>query len=491
MTMTASKSTPARLNARPPTSPPGTAPARFRCGFFGAIAAIALLAPAATASAAPRAAKGPYVTAVTDRDATIRFELDTAAPAAVDLTATDAPDAGPGKALHAESREPSTLHEVHLSGLHAATRYAYAVRAGGAAVADGRFVTAPSADSGAPLTFLVYGDERTDDTSHASVVRAMLQTPSDFLVNTGDMVPSGGNAPEWQTFFDIERPLLHDRPILVSIGNHELLDDAAATNFARYFGFEDGSGPPRPYGTARMGSARFFFLNGLDDWANGPERRWLERALTDADGEAGVVWRFAVVHEGPWSAGPHGANRGMVDARVPELLAAHKVDLVFSGHDHIYERGDAGILKYVISGGGGAPLYRDIHPVASTRKVEATHHYVAIGTRGDALSLVAYRADGSVLDRCGFAKGGPWDCDASRTGAPPTGASPTGEVHPPDPGGSAQSTKASLASPAQAADAGTRACGCGAVGHGSSGLVPSAGVAALAGLLLIRGRRRR
>ena len=43
------------------------------------------------------------------------------------------------------------------------------------------------------------------------------------------------------------------------------------------------------------------------------------------------------------------------------LLAAAKVDVLFCGHDHLYERGmgvtPSGKLTYVITGGGGAPLY--------------------------------------------------------------------------------------------------------------------------------------
>ena len=34
-----------------------------------------------------------------------------------------------------------------------------------------------------------------------------------------------------------------------------------------------------------------------------------------------------------------------------------RVSFVFSGHDHLYQRGEVDGLKYVVSGGGGAPLY--------------------------------------------------------------------------------------------------------------------------------------
>jgi hypothetical protein len=376
--------------------------------------------------AAQSARKGPYVTALSDSEATVRFELETAAPATVDVSVQgDARDASAVRPSHFESREVSATHRVRVTELQPATAYAFVVRAGGAIVGDGRIVTAPRSDANAPLTFLVYGDDRTDDGAHASVVRAMTAVPSDILVNTGDMVQDGASAANWQTFFDIEKPLLRERPLLAAIGNHELYDDASGTNFARYFGFFDDGGVGRPYGTARVGNARFFFLNGMDDWLSGDERHWLQRELSSADGEAGLAWRFVVTHQGPWSAGPHGPNRQLIEAGVPQLLAAHKVDLLFAGHDHIYERGDGGSVKYIISGGGGAPLYRDLHQTPTTRKVEATHHFVEVSTLGDALRIVARRDDGSVIERCGFTRGGPWDCDGRSAPVAPAPASPS------------------------------------------------------------------
>jgi hypothetical protein len=386
-------------------------------------AGAATLAFASPLHAAQSAQKGPYVTALSDRDATVRFELQTPAPATIEVTAPTSADASKGRPSRYESPEASAFHRVLVTGLEPATPYSFVVRAGGAVVGEGRFVTAPRFDSSAPLTFLVYGDDRSDDAAHASVAHAMMAVPADFLVNTGDMVADGASASNWQTFFDIEKPLLRDHALLPAIGNHELYDDASGTNFARYFGFLDDSGVTRPYGTVRFGNARFFFLNGMDNWSSGEERQWLQRELSKADGEAGLTWRFAVVHQGPWSSGPHGPNTKLIEAGVPQLLAAHKVDLLFAGHDHLYERGDARILKYIVSGGGGAPLYRDFHRAPGTRKVEATHHFVEVSTRGDAMQIVARRDDGSVLDRCGFTQGGPWDCDAPSAPTPSASAS--------------------------------------------------------------------
>ncbi len=311
----------------------------------------------------------------------------------------------------------------------------------------------------------------------------MAQVPSDFLVQTGDMVADGGSAKNWQTFFDIERSLLRERPLLAAIGNHELYDDAAGGNFARYFGFSDATGSTRPYGTVRIGNARFCFLNGMHGWDSGEERQWLERELARADGEAGLVWRFAVVHQSPWSAGPHGPNAQLVEARVPELLASHKLDLLFAGHDHLYERGDAGPFKYLLSGGGGAPLYRDFRPTATARKVEAAHHFVEVRTTADAVRIVARRSDGSVLDRCGFVQGGPWDCDSPPAGQPAADASPVVA------GGRESSPSPGVPRASDADGPATTRCLCDAPGSAAGRGVSVAAVAILVGLSGLFARR--
>jgi hypothetical protein len=386
------------------------------------VPALVMLLADVRADATAALAKGPYVTAVAETTATVRAELSSAAPVTLEVVREDAgasPDVGGGGDAGAARRfasKSAAMQVIHCDGLTPGTRYAYSLLVVGSPAGRGHFITAPAPSSSAPQTFLVYGDDRTDDDAHAAVVRAMSAVPAEFLVNTGDMVADGGSAANWATFFTIEHDLLRERPLFAAIGNHELYDDTAGAAFARYFGFEGPDGM-HPYGTVRLGAVRLFFLNGMNDFAGGPEREWLERALATADAEPGVAWRIAVVHQGPWSSGPHGPNTRLVGAQVPQLLAAHHVDLVLSGHDHLYERGDAGALKYIVSGGGGAPVYRDIHPTGTTRKVEPVHHFVEVTTTPEALRIVAHRADGSILERCGFTRGGPWDCDAASSAA--------------------------------------------------------------------------
>jgi len=232
-------------------------------------------------------------------------------------------------------------------------------------------------------------------------------------------------------------------------------------------GFRDQSGINRPYGTTRLGNTRFLFLNGMHDWSAGDEREWLERTLERSDAEADLVWRIAVVHHGPWSLGPHGANARLIAAGVPALLAAHKVDLLLSGHDHIYQRGNAGPLKYIVSGGGGAPLYGIEGTDPTERKAESTYHFVAVAVTEERIRTLAMRVDGTIIESCGFESRGAWECS-------------------PD----VSMVAHSAAGPARSAPArSTSHCGCAVLGGWRIDAVVALGASALVGVTA-RHRRR-
>jgi hypothetical protein len=399
---------------------------------------VAALMTGGVASAAGPITKGPWMQHVTPTSAVVLVEVDPPAPVTIEVgmgTAVGSTDAGAGSVI--ESREVRQLHSILVKGLEPATRYPFTVRASGAA-RYGAITTAPREESGDPFRFLVYGDNRSDDATHAAVVVSMVSRASSFLINTGDLVERGSSRSEWQSFFDIEAPLTRERPIFSCVGNHELTD-GAGLDYVRYFGpaelpkevvapaaavtgipLHDAGSPKLTLdqlsGTFRWSNARFFMVNGMVPYTTGPTRAWLERALGDSDDEPGLVWRIVVVHHGPWSSGPHGDNKILHEGNIPQLLRAHKVDLVLSGHDHIYERGFADGLAYLVSGGGGSPVYRVKRAEKTSRRYESVHHFVEAFVSPAAIQFVAMRPDGSTIESCALVKGIGWTCDGSAEG---------------------------------------------------------------------------
>jgi hypothetical protein len=415
--------------------------------------------------------KGPFLQALGATGVTIKLEISTPAPARVEIYAAG----GSAAPVAAASSDAAQLfHAVRVDGLLPATAYEYVVSAGGALSGRGRFTTAP--DDARPFRFLAYGDSRNDAQAHAAVVRAMDAVPADFLINTGDLVASGAEESDWRTFFAVEGAMLRDRCVFAAVGNHELSrnDPASGGAFLRYFApREEGHEVARLYGSFRWSNTRFFLLNAMDAWT-GDERAWLRAELDRALVEPGLAHRIAVMHWGPYSAGPHGNNPALASGDVIALMRDRKVDLVLAGHDHVYERGLGGGLKYVITGGAGAPLYAKKRDLRETLVFEPAYHFVDLTVTGDRVDLVARRASGGIIEACGYTGLEPWSCEGTK--APTEAAPPSGK---PDP---------ALAAPAGPVRA-RNGCGCALVGAADERT--GAGVAAPLAIAAAAWRRRR
>jgi len=424
--------------------------------------ALGLTATSARTSAAASFSKGPYLQSLGGSGVTVKVELDAPGPASLEIYA-----AGEGRRItEARSPDAKDFHALRAEGLAPGTSYDYRVLSGDVKSELGHFTTAPSGD--APFRFLIYGDSRSDPDAHAAIVRGLLAAPGEFLINTGDMVLAGKNPSDWAAFFAIEGPLIRDRCVFACVGNHELSrgDPAGEVAFLRYFSGADEHGErTRLYGSFRWSNTRFFLLNAMDTWT-GEERDWLREELDRAAYEPGLVHRVAVLHHGPFSSGPHGGNAALINAGVIPILASGKIDLVLAGHDHVYERGDGEGLKYVITGGAGAPLYEHKLSAPQTIAFESVHHFVEAAIDGPSVKIVARRIDGSVIESCGFRGAGPWHCDAA-----PTPPAPVATSAPKD--ASENPTK--------------RSCGCSVPGDRSAASAP---LTAALGLLALFARRR-
>ena len=431
--------------------------------------ALGLAAASTRARAAAPFSKGPYLQSLGGSGVTVKVELDAPGPASLEIYA-----AGEGRRVaEATSPDAKDFHVLRAEGLLPGTSYDYRVLCGDVKSDLGHFTTAPSGDP--PFRFLISGDSRSDPAAHAAIVRGLLAAPGDFLINTGDMVLAGKDPHDWMSFFAIEDPLIRDRCVFACVGNHELSrgDLAGEVAFLRYFSGADERGErTRLYGSFRWSNTRFFLLNAMDAWT-GEERAWLRDELDRATYEPGLVHRVAVLHHGPFSSGPHGGNAALTREGVVTLLANGKVDLVLAGHDHVYERGDGEGLKYIISGGAGAPLYEHKLSAPQTIAFESVYHFVEAAIDGPSVKIVARRVDGTVIESCGFHGAEPWKCDAAPTPPAPV------------------ATSALKDSTAQPTDQPTkRSCGCSVPGDRSAAPAPLAAALGLLGLLA-RSRRKR
>jgi predicted phosphodiesterase len=378
-----------------------------------------------TAALADGFRKGPYLQNVSTTAITVMFEIEAPTEATVHFGATR--DYGRNAASGRKR-----LHEVRLDGLEPSTLYHYQVEAGGARSADRRFTTA--ATPGESFRFLVYGDNRDGHEAHARVVSAMRAEDADFVVNTGDMVADGGDPRDWQVFFDVERRLLAETTMFPVIGNHEIMGLRGRGLFRRWFSLPEDSLYPEQDYAFTFGSARFFVVTAYEGFP--PEQiDWLRGELDEAEADPALEHRFVFLHHGLYSSGYHGGNLAARSAGLPRVLREGAVDVVFSGHDHDYERGRTSGLNYVVSGGGGAPLYDVDTRRKGAEAFESTHHHVRVDVIGDSIELTAVRPDGSVIEQCGVRRAASpgWRC--TTPAAPPAAQGNRGESVGPGPVG--------------------------------------------------------
>jgi 3',5'-cyclic AMP phosphodiesterase CpdA len=123
---------------------------------------------------------------------------------------------------------------------------------------------------------------------------------------------------------------------------------------------------------------------------------WIEDALAAAKEE----WKIAAFHHPLYSnGGRHGSN---VDIRVvlEPMLTRYGVQVVFTGHDHVYERlkPQKGITHFVI-GSSGQLRKGDLSPSPTTAAgFDQDQAFAVFEIAGDEMAFQAISRTGTVVD---------------------------------------------------------------------------------------------
>src|SRR5579859_3029959 len=143
------------------------------------------------------------------------------------------------------------VYKADLPQLTPSTSYSWQVTSGSDVSDVGSFVTAPTDGSRVPFRFVVYGDNRTNDSDHAKVVAGIQAHSPDFVVNTGDLEDTLTTF-NYVTFFSIEKALLERVGIFPCPGNHDIASI-----------YQSGFGRPNNY-TWRWANAAFVVVSATD-----------------------------------------------------------------------------------------------------------------------------------------------------------------------------------------------------------------------------------
>jgi 3',5'-cyclic AMP phosphodiesterase CpdA len=199
------------------------------------------------------------------------------------------------------------------------------------------------------FVFVVLGDSRDNDRIlKKSLVMAATFNPL-FILHTGDL-SNRGSKKELEHFLEIVQTTIPDIPLFVVAGNHEIVK-GSKNIFKQIIG-------PLDYvlDSAKL-NIRVIVLDNADYILKPQQLDYLRQQLSSKRS-----LNFVTIHIPPktkrWTW--HSFKEGSADFM--QILSDKKVTMAFCGHIHQFDEDEIKGVKYIITGGAGAPLNRWFFP---------------------------------------------------------------------------------------------------------------------------------
>jgi hypothetical protein len=195
------------------------------------------------------------------------------------------------------------------------------------------------------VRFAVIGDMGTGGRRQLETGRMMSTVrqrfPYTFAITVGDNMYGGQDPSDYERKFVLPYKGLLDAGVMFygSLGNH----DRPAQRFFKLLNMNG-----ERYYTFTRGPAQFFAIDST--LMTQEQLRWLERELV----ESRASWKIAYFHHPLYSSGRRHGPELVLRGALEPILAAHGVQVVFTGHEHFYERltMQNGIQHFITGAGG-------------------------------------------------------------------------------------------------------------------------------------------
>ena len=299
-------------------------------------------------------------------------------------------------------------HQSIITRLKPNKTYTYDVLNDGTERGKGSLTTYPRGIE--PFHFAVLGDTRTRHDFHQRIVNKIIDEKPLFVVNTGDLVSRGNSMQDWEHFFRINDELIRNVPYYTVLGNHEQNSENYFNFFSMpgnesYYFFSVGDalfivldmeGPDYDTPAYLGGKNREKFWTGISLEYFEKEKKWLENVLTLND-DAGYIFVFF-----------HPTWYSIKKSRVPEaemrrkywgdIFERHNVTAVLNGHDHYYHHAEHGGTHYIVTAGGGAPLYNTDAIQPETIKYKKIEHFMRVDVGKKSTTMKAIDINGELIE---------------------------------------------------------------------------------------------
>jgi predicted phosphodiesterase len=242
------------------------------------------------------------------------------------------------------------------------------------------------------LKFGVLGDFGTGEPPQYKMAEQIARTYQTFkfklMLLVGDNLYGSERPQDFRSKFEVPyKPLLDAGVVFrAALGNHDSREQRQYPQFNMngelYYTFTDQN-------------ARFYVLEST--YPEPEQIVWLEKELKASNSD----WKIAYFHHSLYSsAGRHGSDSAL-RAKLEPLFVAYNVSVVFTGHDHTYERvkPQKGITHFVVGSGGKlSPGDLDRSSPIMAKGYDAELVFLVAEIDGDVMTFNAISQSGKVID---------------------------------------------------------------------------------------------
>jgi len=180
------------------------------------------------------------------------------------------------------------------------------------------------------VRFAAIGDMGSGDKAQYDIAQRMVEYrtkfPFDFVIMLGDNI-YGHKSPEALVKkFEMPYKALIDAGVQfhAALGNH----DDSNERFYKFFNMNG-----QQYYSFKKGNVRFFVLD--TNYMDPKQLAWLEKELSN---NAGSDWKICYFHHPLYSSGAFHGSSTELRLILEPIFLKYGVDVVFAGHEHVYER---------------------------------------------------------------------------------------------------------------------------------------------------------
>ena len=288
------------------------------------------------------------------------------------------------------------MRKSAVSGLAVAILFALPLAFSASGLAATKDLTPTATPVSLPLKphsvrFGVIGDSGTGSQEQYEIGKKMdsihKTTDFGFVIMLGDNLYGGHAAGDFQKKFELPyKPLLDEGvKFYASLGNHDNTDETAYAPF-------NMNG--RRYYTFSQENAQFFVLDS--NYMDGPQLNWLNTELQKSTAD----WKIAYFHHPLYSSGKrHGSDTDLRGVLEP-VFKKYRVNVVLSGHDHIYERfNPQSEITYFVLGNSGQLRSGGLDSTSQEAAgFDSDRCFMVVEITGDQMFFQTVSRSGQVVD---------------------------------------------------------------------------------------------